>query len=204
MKKTAAPAGIFKILILLIWAGLACDKGLSPPEATSLLSDFPVEPEGGSPVGVWEPDSLHPVEATLLDMDKIAHLVDSLKMESTLEGFFSFDISEACSIHAVLTIKPYVYLKDLPAPLILEISDTLRADGPYSINDGKVLSIPLDYTTFDLDTLGITQKEDALNLISMVRYFPYEGFSELRYYLIIHLNRRENENSARMPSGTLF
>jgi hypothetical protein len=159
-----------------------------------------VPPEGGNPVGIWEPDTLEPVYIELLDMEVIEDLVDSLHLESDIEGYFSFHVSETCSINAVLTVQPYVYLKGLPTPLVLEFVDTLKALGTYSVLDETVLILPMESGTFNLDTLGISQSGNRLELISLSNHFPYEGFTDVRYYMILKFNRLPETSQEALPA----
>ncbi|RKY53002.1 MAG: hypothetical protein DRP89_06820 [Candidatus Neomarinimicrobiota bacterium] len=177
------------LLALTLFVVTSCDKGLAPPEAPSKTVSFPIVPEGGNPVGVWEPDTTNPVDVTIIDKDKIPSFIDSLIIESNLNGVFSFSIAGVCSLQAVLTINPIVYLPNVENPLVLTITDTLRGDGPYEVTDNRVLDLPVETSIFQLDTLGFTSRADSLTLISLPNTFPQEGFSDIRFFFVFHLIR---------------
>ena len=174
---------------ILIFTLSACDKGLSPPETVPSVIDFPITPQGGNPTGYWIPDSTIPVEVTILDEEKIPSFVDSLFLESNLSGVFSFEVSGSCSVNAVLTINPTVYLQGLPTPLVLSIVDTLQANGPYEVIDNRILCIPMNSSFFNLDTLGFTHQNDNLDLITLPNTFPDDAFSDIRFFFVFKLNR---------------
>jgi hypothetical protein len=161
----------------------ACDKGLAPPENLSNLSRFPVAPQGGNPVGFWVPDSICPIEVTILDDLP----VDSLKLNTDMDGFFSFAYNEVCSVEAVIHFVPKVYVDTLE--LELQIADTVSGIGPYNVIGGQMLHVPLQSTYFQLDTLGFTSHENRLDLISLPNTFNY--LMEIRLYFIFHLVRSE-------------
>lgn len=177
------------LLALALFVVTACDKGLAPPEAPSQTINFPIAPEGGNPVGVWEPDTTNPVDVTIIDKGNLSVLIDSLVIKSDLTGIFSFSVTGVCSVQAVLTINPIVYLPNIENPLVLTIADTLRGTGPYEVIDNRVLDLPVETSIFQLDTLGFTSRADSLELISLPNTFPQEGFSDIRFFFVFHLIR---------------
>jgi len=177
------------LLVLTLFVLTACDKGLAPPEAPPKTVSFPIAPEGGNPVGVWEPDTTNPVDVTIIDTSKIPLFIDSLVIKSNLNGLFSFSVAGVCSVQAVLTLNPIVYLPNVENPLVLTIADTLHGDGPYEVIDNRVLDLPIETSIFQLDTLGFTSRADSLELISLPNTFPQEGFSDIRFFFVFHLIR---------------
>lgn len=175
--------------VLALFVLTACDKGLAPPERLPKTISFPIAPEGGNPVGVWGPDTTNPVDVTIIDTSKIPKFIESLVIRSNLNGLFSFSIAGVCSVQAILTLNPIVYLKGAENPLVLTIADTLRGSGPYEVTDNRVLDLPVETSIFQLDTLGFTSHADSLKLISLPNTFPQEGFSDIRFFFVFHLVR---------------
>ena len=161
----------------------ACDKGLTPPESSSNLSRFFVPPQGGNPVGFWVPDSINPVEVTILDELP----VDSLHLDTRLDGFFSLAYNEICSVRAVLNFTPKVFIDTLA--LEFQIVDTVSGSGPYDIIDDQILHVPLRSAFFQLDTLGFTAERDRLDLITLPNTFKY--ILEIRLCFVFHFVRSQ-------------
>ena len=196
--KTSCVIMIVKKLYLMIISFLflmTCHQGLAPLEILYSGFEFPIPPEGGDPVGVWIPDTTKPVHVALVDPDQLPMIVDSLILITELEkeGLFSFSNSGLCSIYAVLIIEPTVYLQGLPNPLVLSMNDTLIADGPYEIIDDKILSLSIETTISQLDTLGFTSHQNDLELISLPNTFPVPGFDNIQFYYVMYLTRSLNK-----------
>lgn len=175
---------LFFILSVLLFL-FACDKGLTPPESSSDLSRFSVPPQGGNPVGFWVPDSINPVEVTILDELP----VDSMHLKTRLDGFFSLAYNEVCSVRTVLNFTPKVFVDTLT--LELQIADTVSGNGPYDVIDDQILHVPLQSTYFQLDTLGFTADGDRLDLISLPNTFKY--ILEIRLCFVFHFVRSQEE-----------
>jgi hypothetical protein len=173
---------LFIILSILLFL-FACNKGLTPPEGASNLSRFSIPPQGGNPVGFWIPDSVHPVEVTILDELP----VDSMHLETRLDGFFSLAYNEVCSVRTILNFKPKVFVDTLA--LELQIADTVSGTGPYDVIDDQILHVPLQSTYFQLDTLGFTAEGDRLDLITLPNTFKY--ILEIRLCFVFHFIRSQ-------------
>jgi len=173
---------LFVILSILLFL-LACNKGLTPPESASNLSRFSVPPQGGNPIGFWIPDSINPVEVTILDELP----VDSMHLETRLDGFFSLAYNEVCSVRTILNFTPKVFVDTLA--LELQIADTVSGNGPYDVIDDQILHVPLQSTYFQLDTLGFTSDGDRLDLITLPNTFKY--ILEIRLCFVFHFIRSQ-------------
>ena len=190
-----------KILYLLIFIFIfillsACDKGLSPSENELIPLNFPQEPQGGNPIGNWSPSGTNPVMVTILDYEQIPDMVDSLIINTTLEGYFELEVANTCSIEVIMTLNPQVYLQGSSIPLTLSIADTISGNGPYRIIDDIILNLPVTSTSFQLDTLGFTAVQDSLDLISLPNMFNYQQIIEFPIYFVFHLTR----SSESVPS----
>ena len=174
-----------RLFIVLSIFLFACDQGLTPPESSSDLSRFSVPPQGGNPVGFWVPDSINPVEVTILDELP----VDSMYLETQLDGFFSLAYNEVCSVRTVLNFTPKVFVDTLA--LELQIADTVSGSGPYDVIDDQILHVPLQSTYFQLDTLGFTADGDRLDLISLPNTFKY--ILEIRLCFVFHFIGSQEE-----------
>jgi len=172
---------------LILFSCLTCHHGLEPPIVIPVIVDLPVEPTGGNPVGVWRPHPTHPVDVTLMETDQIPEFVDSLIIGTQLQGIFSISMTQVCSVQAVLTLTPTVYLAGFPDPFVVTITDTLHGSGTYEIINDRIMALPIQSTTFDLDTLGFSSVSDGLDLISPVNTFTYEGMIELQVHFVFHL-----------------
>lgn len=179
----------FVVVVVLYFLILtACDKGLSPPEFLPIGIDFPITPEGGNPVGNWLPDTINSVDVTILNKEKIPSFVDSLSLNTELDGTFTFAVTGVCSIQALLTIQPEVYIQGLSSPLIIpDIVDTLCGQGSYEIIEDRIFHLPLETNLFHLDTLGYTRSRSHLDLITLPNTFPYEGFGDINFFFVFHL-----------------
>ena len=182
-----------KYLAILLCSALllltTCDQGLAPPVHPPEPIDFPVEPEGGNPTGLWVPDEVDPVTLVILDPTAIPVIVDSLAIETSLEGIFRFDIARSCSIHAFLNLIPSAYVLGSSEPITVTISDTLIGSGPFEINEDRALDIPLESRHFELDTLGFTVSGDRMDLITLPNIFNYLDIVEIPVYFVFHLTR---------------
>jgi hypothetical protein len=170
--------------IAILFFLFACNKGLTPPDSTFNLSRFSVFPQGGNPVGYWVPDTINPVEVTILDELPI----DSMQINGDLDGFFSFAYNEICSVNAVLNFRPVVYI-DTAKIEIAPIADTIVATGPFDIIEDKMMQLPVVTNDFDLDTLGFTSSQNTLDLIS--QNITFNLIMEVRLYFIFHLVRSQ-------------
>lgn len=169
----------------------ACNKGLTPPDSTLILSRFYVSPQGGNPVGCWEPDSINPVEVTILDDIE----VDSFYLDAEVDGYFLFAYDEICSVKAVMSLKPEIYIDGEKIPLDVHVLDTITGTGPYDVLEDQILHAPLQSTNFKLDTLGFTSEQDRLELISLPNTFNY--IIEIKLYFVFHLVRSQELALAR-------
>ena len=187
------------LMVILISILGGCDQGLTPPEQESLSIDFPVLPDGGNPVGFWTPDPVNPVEAIILEELP----VDSMDINIDLNGEFQFDSDSHCGIVAEMEfdITVYIPLEPYVVP-IPTIYDTLQCDGPYSIINENVLTMPLESSYFDLDTLGITADVNNRDLISPPIDFDYMGIMTVRLAFIFHLDRSSEIISKSMALQT--
>lgn len=174
----------------------ACDEGLSPYEVQPLTLEFPIEPLGGNPTGTWLPDSIDPILITILDASQIPAVVDSMRITSELDGSFSFEITGDCHVEALLTIKPTIYLIGSPNPLSLTLTDTIKGEGSFYLIEDRVLQTPIQSMNFDLDTLGFTNIQDNLELISPPTIFNYMGLVEIPVFLAFRLIRDTGSNLA--------
>jgi hypothetical protein len=178
------------ILILPLYFIIACDKGLFLPQDNRPSENGTQTQEGGNPLGFWLPDTISPVEITILDYETISELVDSLILETNLEGTFVFEEAEICSIFAILNINSLVYLLGATTPLIPPtIIDTLSGAGPYEIIDQTKLHLPIQSSQFKLDTLNYSVNNNRLDMISQKNIFNYMGIIEIPLYFNIHLIR---------------
>jgi len=175
---------------LLLWH---CNKGIHPTEAEAPAMpglNFPVPPEGGDPVGFWEPQPENPAEVHLVDPSQIAGLVDSLYLETHLEGHFDLRSDQTSDVEIYLSVTPHVYLPGASEPWIMPaIKDSIKATGPYQILEQKALVFDLPRSTFQLDTLGFSVQDSTLTLISLPNTFPYPGFSHVKFYFLFRLRR---------------
>jgi hypothetical protein len=189
------------ILIILIcfpfW--MACNKGLAPPEDQVAGLNFSIPPLGGNPIGLWSPDTTRSVDVFIANPEEIPTFIDSLILDPSMSGSFSFFSSGACSTDAILTIIPSVYLAGLTTPLVLTIQDTLRGQGPFDIPNDRVLFMPLSSSLFRLDTLGFSQYENTLDLISLPNTFPDPAFNMVFFTFVFHLKRDPGTTSAMAP-----
>ena len=189
---------------LLIWVALsailltACNKGLTPPEIQPSVIDFPIPPEGGNPAGFWVPDTTRPVEVILLD----EFPVDSIIFDTEFNGVFSFELTGVCSLNAILTVSPNIYVLGQRVALDISISDTISGQGPYHIIEDKALTIPVETTVFNVDTLGFSSYENSLDLITLPTMYTYENTLDLRFYCLIHLTR--SVAKASRPTDFVF
>jgi hypothetical protein len=164
-----------------------CDKGLQPPEESSEMPVFSIEPLGGNPVGTWQPDDSLSLELIILDESVIPSIVDSLALNPRWEGFFHFELTGVCSVSAVLTLAPEVWVSSLPNPMSFLFTDTLSAYGPYELIDDKMLFLPMENQVFHLDTLGISSTARGMDLISVNNMFSYEGILNIPVTFVFHL-----------------
>jgi len=176
---------IFFCLFLLL---ICCNRGLQPTEEESLLPlTFPIPPQGGDPTGYWVPASQNPVEVTIINPEKIPSVVDSLRLDSQLSGFFIINRNKTYNIDAQLQVVATAYISIFPDPVIVPVCDTLRARGMYETIQDRVIIFDFGQTTFKLDTLGVTTTRDSLSLISLSNSFPL--FPEINFYFVFHLVR---------------
>ncbi len=171
----------------------ACDKGLAPPENVPRVIDFPITPEGGNPAGSWIPDETNPVSLVIMDPTAIPFIVDSLNIDTALEGFFRFEISSICSVYAVLTLVPSAYVLGSTQPITVVINDTLSGTGTFEINDDRALALPLETQIFNLDTLGFTASANHMDLITLPNLFNYMDIVEIPVYFVFHLIRAPDQ-----------
>ncbi|MFH1942345.1 MAG: hypothetical protein ABIL68_09595 [bacterium] len=175
---------IFYSFIFLI---TACNKGLTPPEQPLFTNGFPIQPQGGNPVGDWIPDPVNPVTLTILDESQIPAVVDSLIIDTELDGAFSFSVAGVCSVQALLTLKPSVYLLGTPIPFTITINDTISGKGPFRVAEDIILVLPVRSTHFNFDTLGFTASQNRIDLISLPNIFDYEGIIQIPVFFVFHL-----------------
>ncbi|HHS13862.1 MAG TPA: hypothetical protein ENN03_08880 [bacterium] len=182
--------------ILAVFSSLIfCDKGLQPPEETPDMPVFSIEPLGGNPVGSWQPDDSLSLELVILDESAIPSIVDSLALNPRWEGIFHFEITGVCSISAVVTLAPEVWVSSLPNPMSFLFTDTLRASGPFELIDDRILCLPMENQVFRLDTLGISSTSRGMDLISVNNMFSYEGILSIPVTLVFHLQPLATESS---------
>jgi len=180
------------ILFLIMWLNLllSCDKGLAPFLNQNNDHKIPSSQNGGNPVGFWVPDTLEPVEVTILDESKIPSMVDSLSLNSNLEGSFAFYPSTVCSVMAVMTIHPTVYMLGSTSPLHAQaVTDTIQGDGYYEIIGDSILCLPVQSNHFNIDTLYYTVTENDLMLLTQENTFNYMQLVEIPLYFTFHLMR---------------
>ena len=189
------------LLLLSCFIVLACDKGLAPPEIDPISSEFPVMPLGGNPVGNWVPRPEDPVELTMIDDSQIPALVDSFIFDTELKGIFNFELANVCSVDAVLTLNPLVYLQGSTEPIPFTFPDTIRGSGAYYLIENNILQTPIESTNFNLDTLGFTSGLNSLELISLPNVFSYLGIIDIPIYFIFHLTRAD-QNPLQKGAGT--
>lgn len=175
---------MFVILFTLILT--ACDKGLTPPGTLPAKINFPIPPEGGNPAGIWLPDAKKPVEITLLD----EFPVDSIIFNTELQGVFSFELTGVCSVNAIITLVPNIYVLGQELGLNITIIDTLSGDGPYEFITDEALYLPLQSNILNVDTLGFTTHQTGLDLITLPTTYTWENSITLRFYCLIHLTRQ--------------
>lgn len=179
-----------KFLIFSVLLIAACNKGLTPYETIY----FPITPEGGDPVGTWVPDTLNPVDVEILD-EEIISFLDSLVIDTELDGEFFLSYAGVCSVYALMTMNALAYLPGSTSPITHSIFDTIYGEGAYEVIDDVVLHLPIQSTNFQLDTLGFTARQNNLDLITLPNTFDYMGIMEIPLYFVFHLIRSEEEAS---------
>jgi len=130
-----------------------------------------------------------------VDSSQIAALVDSLILETELQGTFLFDPFGNYRIDATLSITPWVYVALFREPLVLEsVRDTLSGSGTFENfpESGTMVLHGLHTRSFRLDTLGytVTFRADGsreLQLVSLPNTFPYPGFEWIEFYFVFRL-----------------
>lgn len=175
---------MFAILFALILT--ACDKGLIPPDTPPVQINFPIPPEGGNPAGIWLPDATKPVEVTLLD----EFPVDSIIFDTELQGIFSFELTGVCSVNAIITLVPNIYVLGQELGLNITLIDTLLGNGPYEFITNEALYLPIQSNILNVDTLGFTTHQASLDLIMLPTTYTWENSITLRFYCLIHLTRQ--------------
>ena len=172
----------FILLSVLIFA---CNRGLTPPETPSQEIVFPVQPEGGNPIGVWLPDTSNTADVALLE----EFPVDSIVFNTDVDGLFSLELTGICSVYAVISIRPLIYEGGAPLPLNIVIQDTLIGNGSFELIQDEVLYLPVESTIFNFDTLGFSSRQSTLDLITLPTTYVYENLVTLQFYSILHLVR---------------
>lgn len=155
---------------------------------------FPIPPQGGDPTGYWVPASQNPVEVTIINPEDIPPVVDSLRLDSQLSGFFIINRNKTYNVKAQLGIIATAYISELSEPVVVPVYDTLDAEGMYRTIQDRVIIFDFGETTFELDTLGVTATYNSLSLISLPNSFYF--FPQIKFYLVFHLERetlRRNE-----------
>jgi len=163
-----------------------CDQGLTPPDLTPSLIEFPVMPEGGNPVGTWIPHATNPIEVILLD----EFPVDSVVFKSELNGIISLEITGICSVNAVVSFRPLIYNLGQVLEFDTTLTDTLWGNGPYDIIADNILLLPIESNVINFDTLGYTSQQSRLDLITLPTVFVFEDMISFRFFAIIHLTRQ--------------
>jgi len=179
------------LLVILSLSLTSCDKGLAPPSKGKGGIHFPVTPQGGNPMGSWEPDSVNAVEVTFLTQIP----ADSIHFETSCNGFFSFEQSFICSVFVALSFRPIIFDQGDTLPVDISVSDTIQGQGAFEIFDEKVLFLPLESHNFNLDTLGFTAEVDRLALITLPNTYTYAGFLKFDFFLILNLIRIQEGES---------
>jgi len=185
-----------KLGLVCLVSIIACNQGLTPPEeVTKPLPKFPIEPQGGDPTGTWIPHPDSALKVTVLNPEKLEGFgVDSLRIFTILKGSYVIT-GDRAEINSTMTLVPFVWVSGQRQPIrISPISDTLRTTGAYRMLQGKVLVFDFRTRLFQLDTLGFTQQEGHLQLISMPNTFPasvlpYPGINEIEFYFRFNLIR---------------
>jgi len=180
---------MFTILFTLILT--ACDKGLIPPDTPPVQINFPIPPEGGNPTGIWLPDATKPVEVTLLD----EFPVDSIIFDTELQGIFSFEVTGVCSINAIMTLVPNIYVLGQELGMNITLIDTLLGNGPYEFITDEALYLPIQSNILNVDTLGFTTHQAGLDFITLPTTYTWENSITLRFYCLIHLTQQVEQAS---------
>ena len=170
---------------------LACNQGIAPLEQEESLSQFsfPVSVEGGNPIGAWIPQPVNSVEFRILNPEVIQQFVDTLYIKPTFVGRFLFNADSSFVLQALLIVKVTPVINGIKLN-ISPFADTLLAQGKFSMPEPEVLILPYETHTFPLDTLGFTAKGDSLTLVTLPHVFPYPGFSEAEYFMVLHMIRQ--------------
>jgi hypothetical protein len=193
------------IFFSFVFLMTACNNGLTPPEQPPFTNDFPIQPQGGNPVGDWIPDPVNPVTVTILGDPQILALVDSLIIHTELNGIFSFSVAGICSVQALLTLTPLAYIPGAQDPFSITIDDTISGTGAYQVIEDKILQLPIKSTHFKLDTLGFTATQNRIDLISLPNIFRYEGNIQIPIFFVFHLvPPAENESRKANTSRVLY
>lgn len=174
---------------------IRCDKGLAPYLNQEKDHHAPSSQYGGDPTGFWIPDSLKPIEITLFDVSKIPSMVDSLILDSEMNGSYSFYPTSECSIMAVMSISPIVYMFGSTTPLHANaVIDTIKGNGTFHTIGDSILCLPVTSIHFDLDTLFYTVDENVLTLITKKNIFNYMQLIEIPVIFTFNLIRQDKLN----------
>lgn len=179
------------ILLLLPLIFAYCNKGLSPTGIKSLPEseiNFPIEVLGGNLMGAWQPIDDQALEAGLVNPEALSGMVDSLVLNSLLNGSVIFEQGNKMTFDSLLIqIYPDVYVGGVKIPIspfVEFIDTTITYEQPWK----NVIIAPVKTMMLKIDTLGYTANEDSLELITKPSGFP--GFEFAEYYLHFKFKRK--------------
>jgi len=186
-------------ILLLALIATSCNKGISPLEGLEKPPSqfqFPIEVAGGDPTGIWVPaPGSDALEFRLVDPSQIQGLVDTLILKTTFLARLTIRPDTTFVLQALLVVKPIPVVGGITLN-INEFGDTLAVTGRYERPAPHVLILHYPVKTFPLDTLGFSASGDTLMLVTKPATFPYPGFENIQYFMVLHMRRSKGTPAA--------
>lgn len=167
MKRNLSAFENHRKLVPLIFA-LMVGFGLGSAHGQMVIAK--PQSSGGNPVGIWE------ASQELLKVYVPAQVITALsgfELGGDLSGTLTLDDQGNYQADYIITAK--VTVSFLGLPIQIDVADTNRRQGTYSVSGSQLTFTPNDVSVSP-DTLGFTATVDSLHLVQRV---PLQGFESL-------------------------